>query len=297
MDDATPSPEPEVPLTGGNTADRVVRVRSTVRKPATSATPSVHRLLLHLHHAGCDAAPQVFGRDEHGRQVLEFVPGPLWHQADTHTASELFRVGGIIRQLHDLAATFPSTAEDTWNTRYQLPQSELVCHNDLAPWNLVCGDDDRWVFIDWDDAAPATRLWDLAWSCISFAHFAPGCDLRPCARAMGALLHGYGLEPTSYPELLTLMATRARAESDFIVQGAQAGQDPRLRLYREGHHQFWGPVADYLKRNTTALLSILSAPDERGRSHDAGALTAPAQAAQPRTRHNDLHRHQSPDAP
>ena len=131
-------------------------------------------------------------RNEQGRQVLEYVPGSLWHNNGPHTLTELRRVGGIIRALHRDAASFQVPEGAQWNTRYQLDQQEIICHNDLAPWNLVCGPE-RWVFIDWDASAPATRLWDLAWSSISFPPFEPGCDLRASAAAMHALLTGITL--------------------------------------------------------------------------------------------------------
>jgi thiamine kinase-like enzyme len=35
-------------------------------------------------------------------------------------------------------------------------REDLICHHDLAPWNLV-RDGDRWVFIDWDGACPAAE--------------------------------------------------------------------------------------------------------------------------------------------
>jgi hypothetical protein len=34
-----------------------------------------------------------------------------------------------------------------------------------------------WTFIDWDNAVPGTRLWDLAWATISFPPVAPSSDL------------------------------------------------------------------------------------------------------------------------
>jgi hypothetical protein len=65
----------EEPLTGGNGADRMVRVGATVRKQASRTTPAVEALLRHLADAGFDGAPRGLGRDEQGRQVLEYVPG------------------------------------------------------------------------------------------------------------------------------------------------------------------------------------------------------------------------------
>jgi hypothetical protein len=50
----------EHPLGGGNVAAGVVRVGDTVRK-----------------RAGFTGAPRPLGRDDRGRQVLEYVSGPI----------------------------------------------------------------------------------------------------------------------------------------------------------------------------------------------------------------------------
>ena len=74
--DARTVDDVEVPLDGGNATEGVVRVGSTVRKPWSDATPTVHRFMHHVREAGVDV-PAVLGRDERGRQVLEMVPGRL----------------------------------------------------------------------------------------------------------------------------------------------------------------------------------------------------------------------------
>ncbi len=244
-------------LTGGNTAGSVFRIGSTVRKPATSATPAVHSFLAHLRAAGFESSPDVLGMDEQERQILEFVPGPTWTDNATHTQTDFRRVGSIIRALHEASISFQEPKGAQWYFRYERDEHDLICHNDLAPWNLVCGPD-RWVFIDWDAAAPSTRLWDLAWACISFPPFKPDADLPSSATAMQALLDGYGLEEASYANLIRLMVTRARAEHNFIVEGARKNEQPWARLYAEGHHRYWGPVADFIQLHALALEELLT---------------------------------------
>ena len=257
-------PEREEQLTGGNTAESVVRLGSTVRKPVTPSTPAVHSFLAHLRATGFEASPAALGIDEHGRQILEFVRGPLWNSGAPRTQTDLRRVGTTIRTLHNAAVSFQAPEWAQWNARYEPDERNLVCHNDLAPWNLVCGTD-RWVFIDWDAAAPATRLWDLAWASISFPPFEPECDLPRAVTAMHALLEGYCLERSSYDKLIRLMVTRARAEHDFIVEGAQKDQQPWIRLYADGHHRYWGPVSDYIARHASAIEQLLLSLDHSTR--------------------------------
>jgi len=159
--------EPEEILTGGNVADEVVRLGTTVRKPATKATPAVHSFLKHLGHVGYTGCPQAFGVDDKGRQILEFISGEVVHHSGHNIPTDFYRVGRLIRELHDAAASFQPPVDASWDSLTPSDGEEIICHNDLAPWNLIMGTE-RWVFIDWDNAAPGTRLWDLAWSAISF---------------------------------------------------------------------------------------------------------------------------------
>lgn len=255
--------ESEEKLTGGNTAESVLRVGETVRKPVTRATPAVHSFLRHLHASGLLSSPQALGMDEEGRQVLEFVPGPMWNDSP-RGRDDLYRVGMMIRALHTAAASFAPFDGAEWDAHSKPTGNELVCHNDLAPWNLVCAPE-RWVFIDWDASAPSTPLWDLAWSAISFPAFVPECNLEDVTPAMSALLDGYGLEPERYEELIGLMVTRARDECAFIVEGAEAKQQPWERLHREEHHLYWGPVADWIERNASEIRDRLNSMHEADR--------------------------------
>ena len=250
--------EEEEKLVGGNFADSVVRIGSTVRKPATVATPAVQALLEHLRFVGFVGAPQGLGVDERGRQVLEFLPGAVWDKTHQNTVADLRRVGILIRSLHDATGSFAPPVSAKWDALSIPDGSDIICHNDLAPWNLVCGAD-RWAFIDWDNAAPGSRLWDLAWATISFPPIEPDCDLYAAATAIHAIVDGYRLQPSEYGKLLRLMAERARVGSDLLIEGARTGRQPWARLYAEGHDRYWGPVADYISRNVLTLEGMLIA--------------------------------------
>jgi hypothetical protein len=156
----------EHPLGGGNVAAGVVRVGDTVRKPAGFWTPAVDALLTHLRRAGFTGAPRPLGRDDQGRQVLEYVPGPTAMDQPQLDEAGLHRVGRLIRELHDRSAGFSPPPGSRWNVVIAPDRADLVCHHDLAPWNL---------FIDWDGAGPGSRLWDLAYA---MKGFVPG----PAAR-------------------------------------------------------------------------------------------------------------------
>ena len=101
----------------------------------------------------------LLGRDDLGRHVLEYIPGQVADALAPLTATGLRRLGAFIGELHDAADSFKPPSLPQWNVVIAPDREELICHHDLARWNLV-RDGDRWVFIDWDGAGPGSRLRD-----------------------------------------------------------------------------------------------------------------------------------------
>jgi Ser/Thr protein kinase RdoA (MazF antagonist) len=249
-------------LYGGNVADSVVRVGATVRKPATSATHSVEALLEHLFEVGFRGAPQTLGRDEKGRHVLEYVPGAT-QEPFSYSSEELGRVGQLIREFHAAAKSFVPPAGAEWKVVIRPDSEELICHHDLAPWNLVRGEE-RWVFIDWDGSGPGSVLWDVAYAAQTFVPLihggVPGID----APRLRCFVDGYGLDRSQREKLPELMVARTRAMFELGERAAITGEQPWARLHVEGDgSRHWRQAADYVEWHLEIWKDALLADCER----------------------------------
>ena len=177
----------EEALRGGNISAGVVRVRQTVRRPTGPWTPAVHSLLRHLELAGFQGAPRVYGLDELGREVLEFVEGevpwPHRHRGLLGGLDSMHRVGALLRSFHDAVASFSVDPKAVWRFPEMAADSEsfiddrgiIICHNDPAAWNIVIGRD-RWALVDWDAAGPRLPIWDVAYCAVGVVPGHLRCD-------------------------------------------------------------------------------------------------------------------------
>lgn len=258
-------PDIEVPLIGGNVSDAVVRVGRTVRKPATAATPAVGSLLRHLEASGAVGAPRFHGVDARNRQVLDYVHGPLADTLPAMSLDGLARVGRLIRRLHDAADSFEPPDDAVWAVEIEPDRAELICHHDLAPWNLVCGTG-GWVFIDWDGAGPGSRLWDLAYAAHGFVPLHAGGTPAVDGPRLRALVDGYGLDAGDRARLPALIERHTRGMYRLLVDGHRSGRQPWARLYDEGHGDHWLRAADYIAGHLdaweAALRPAVSQPPE-----------------------------------
>ncbi|MFJ4996744.1 phosphotransferase [Microbacterium sp. NPDC088619] len=247
--------EHEHELSGGNASGPVVRVGDTVRKIWTAATPGVHALMVHVRERGVDV-PSPLGRDASARQIIEYVPGRLAIDAPPLTCDELRRVGAMIRAIHDASADFSPPADIRWETAIAAPGANLVCHNDLAPWNLIVGD--RWVFIDWDAAAPSTRLWDLAYAAQSFTLSATDASPARAATCLRAFVDGYGADLDLRRRLPSAMHRRAAAMLDLLTTAHQQRREPWASMFADGHGTHWAAVVDYVGAHRAVWLDALT---------------------------------------
>jgi tRNA A-37 threonylcarbamoyl transferase component Bud32 len=236
----------EQELTGGNASESVVRIGNTVRKPWLENSSVVQSYLCALRAAGVDV-PEPLGRDEDGRHVIEYIEGvsaldqlPLGHD-------ELLQVGRMIRQIHDASEKVAIPNVDGWNLLLPAENPDLMCHNDLAPWNLIMGE--RWVFIDWDAAGPSTRLWDLAYAAQSFGVLFDGQPVHQAALRLRAFVDGYGADAALRRALPAAMAKRTAAMYNLLESSHETGIQPWADMYVNGHGEHWRAAADYVLRN------------------------------------------------
>jgi hypothetical protein len=239
-----PGPGEEV-LTGGHASGAVVRVGDTVRKPWLGTTGRTVAYLRSLRDQGIDL-PQPGGPDERGRLVLEWVPGEIAAARGPLDPALLRRVGRLVRAIHDASGVLPVPGD--WEVLLPADEPDLLCHNDLAAWNLVI-DGDRLVFIDWDGAGPSTRLWDLAYAAISFGHLFPDQDPLQAAQRLVAFLDGYGAGAGLRAALGSTMAVRAGAMHALLRDAHATGREPWGSMYVSGHGRLWAETARFVARH------------------------------------------------
>lgn len=141
----------ETILQGGRSTESVVRIGDFVHRSMGPNAPFVHDFLLHLERVQFPYSPRYTGQDPQGREMLTFLEGQVL-VGQPLTAAQLIDAILILRELHDAAATSPSRGEH-----------ETICHHDFAPWNLVMNGNTPVGIIDFDEAAPGSRIEDVAY--------------------------------------------------------------------------------------------------------------------------------------
>jgi Ser/Thr protein kinase RdoA (MazF antagonist) len=156
--------------------------------------------------------PEPFGFDEQGREVLSYLPGDvgnyplpdwLWRPAILDGA------GRLLRRVHDASVPFVGQ-HLVWNLPSREP-TEVICHNDVAPYNMAFIGGQVSGLFDFDTASPGPRIWDLAYLGYRLAPLCEdaGIDISDDERLarIDRLIRAYGM-PFPRVELLRTVTAR-----------------------------------------------------------------------------------------
>jgi hypothetical protein len=159
----------------------------------------------------------------------------------------LVEVMRMLRQLHDASAGYVAPAGATWQFIYPDPtHHDVICHNDVAPYNTVFVDGRPRALIDFDTAGPGPRIWDAAYAAYTFVPLAsfvplpdgsvvpyePSQHAEERSRRLRMLKAAYGLP---MDDLLPTVVRRLQAVCALLIERSEAGDVDYQRLVTEGH--------------------------------------------------------------
>jgi hypothetical protein len=240
----------EEPLLGG-TANRglVFRVGDTVRRPLRPTSAATHALLRHLERVGFDGAPRFLGIDEHGREVLTYIPGqaicrpyPAWALLD----SALTSVAELMREYHQAVATFDPGDRDwpDWVVPTEF-QNGLVSHNDPNLDNVIFRNQRAVALIDFDLSSPGSAVWDVACAARLWAPLRPDGDIADSRRGRAlarfrTFVDAYGFSRTDRERVAEAVIHNHDWCYTLVRHGADTGH--------EGFTDYWLDAAARAER-------------------------------------------------
>ncbi|MFC4712734.1 phosphotransferase enzyme family protein [Planococcus dechangensis] len=236
-------------LTGGNVSD-VYRRGNMVHRDLKPESRKIHGLLKHLQSKGFTQVPQFLGVDKDGREILTYIEGeagnyPVKDYMWSNNA--LKEIAEMLRRYHDSTSDFP--VDNTWQPLDNTPSNhEVLCHNDFAIYNIIFKDKRPVAIIDFDNAGPGPRLWDIAYTlytCIPLsryslsntfeekAHYDSAQDADRIKQRVELFFEAYG-EPVE-ENYLEMVMLRLEGLCKTITRKADEGDIAFQKMVGQGH--------------------------------------------------------------
>ena len=147
----------------------VYRVGDAVYRTAKPWSPSVMRFLRHLENDGLPVEHMISVEESH--EISRFVEAEMVHPKKWDDDA-LFEVGRLVAKLHASSKGFSATDNDIWQPwclrEIDSTGHRIVCHGDIAPWNILTKNGNPHLLVDWEYSGPLDPMVELARVCWLF---------------------------------------------------------------------------------------------------------------------------------
>jgi len=220
------------PLPGGNVGG-AVRIGTTVRRPTGPWSPAVHALLGYLDEAGLGRIPRVLGTDARGREVLTWLEGEVPDAEVSCPDDILVDAMRWLADYHGVVRGYQPAGEMRWrNHTPAIAAGEIICHHDVAPYNLAVQERRVVGVFDWDMAGPGQPIDDVAFAAWNFVPLWRDLGIPEAARRLRLLCGSYGaMDPSA---VARAVLPRIADSIDRIRAGQRAGDPGMLNLGQVG---------------------------------------------------------------
>jgi hypothetical protein len=224
---------------------QVVRSGTTVARPTGWWTPTVHTLLRHLEACAFPYSPRVIESHQPNREVLTYIPGRSGKESWVRVVDlrGLERFAALLRRYHDAVRSFRPPPGSTWAFTNAAPRdTDLICHGDFGPWNIVWRGLQPVGILDWDFAGPGPAPDDVAYA---LEYAVPFRDDATAVRSLGypqppdrrkrmaVFAEAYGLSDTK--GLVENVACRQRLDIARVQMLAERGLEPQVTWVQQGY--------------------------------------------------------------
>ncbi len=241
----------------------ISRIESRVVRPAGHWSKQIHRLLRHIRDVGFVEAPEPFGFNDAGQEVVSYLRGEVSNYPLTSNAASneaLLTAGALLRRFHD--ATVGFLTQDNDPAAWMLPPrpgADVICHGDYAPYNVVLNGTRAVGIIDFDTAHPAPRIWDIAYALYRWAPLTNPSNTDGFGDLDAQITRGrrfcdaYVLPSESRVGLPTVIVERLNSLVEYMLAQARSGDDTFAANIHDGHHRLYIADIAYIEANAEQI--------------------------------------------
>ncbi len=251
----------------GGRQNSIFKEGSCVSRPRNIWTYSVHQFLNFLHKEGIDFVPKPISLDD-STETVTYIEGEVYHYPLPKEAldDELLKSMAILlKRYHDVSSKFIEKKLDkneTWMLKSNT-NHEVMCHGDIAPYNVTVLNGKAVGIIDFDTVHPGSKLWDITYACYRWvplknpknpdSYF----ELSEQILRLKIFINSYGLNVEDKTVFMDVLINRLMSLTSYIQEQANNNISHFEKNIEDGHLKLYFDDIEYLKKNKKIITSNL----------------------------------------